>query len=73
GSAVAGAPAGVDGDSVGIVRAEGSGDDAIVEAARSALADGHVPVVVVTADRELRTRVEALGAEVRGPGWFREQ
>ncbi|MFJ6169576.1 NUDIX domain-containing protein [Curtobacterium sp. NPDC092190] len=60
-------------DSVGIVRAEGSGDDAIVEAARSALGDGHAPVVVVTADRELRTRVEALGAEVRGPGWFREQ
>jgi 8-oxo-dGTP pyrophosphatase MutT (NUDIX family) len=59
--------------SVGVVRAEGSGDDAIVEAVRTALADGRAPVVVVTADRELRTRVEALGAEVRGPGWFREQ
>lgn len=62
-----------DSASVEVVRAEGSGDDAIVEAARSALDDGHAPVVVVTADRELRTRVEALGAEVRGPGWFREQ
>ena len=58
---------------VGVVRAEGSGDDAIVEAARAALGTGDAPVVVVTADRELRTRVEALGAEVRGPGWFRER
>jgi len=66
--AAAGAPAAVD-----VVRAQGSGDDAIVEAARAALASGGAPVVVVTADRELRTRVEALGAEVRGPGWFREQ
>lgn len=58
---------------VGVVRAEGSGDDAIVEAARAALGTGDAPVVVVTADRELRTRVEALGAEVRGPGWFRDR
>ncbi|PZF56474.1 NTP pyrophosphohydrolase [Curtobacterium sp. MCSS17_008] len=58
---------------VEVVRAEGSGDDAIVAAARAALGSGDGPVVVVTADRELRTRVQALGAEVRGPGWFREQ
>ncbi len=57
---------------VGVVRAEGSGDDAVVEAARAAVAAGGAPVVVVTADRELRERVGALGAAVRGPGWFRE-
>ncbi|MDM7891474.1 NUDIX domain-containing protein [Curtobacterium caseinilyticum] len=65
------APVGAGG--VRVLRADGSGDDAIVEAARAALGAGGAPVVVVTADRELRTRVEALGAEVRGPGWFREQ
>jgi rRNA-processing protein FCF1 len=55
------------------VRAPGSGDDAIVDAARAAVDAGHAPVVVVTADRELRARVEALGATVRGPGWLRDQ
>jgi 8-oxo-dGTP diphosphatase len=58
---------------VGVVRAEGSGDDAIVDAARLALAAGDAPVVVVTADRELRGRVETLGAEVRGPSWLRDR
>jgi len=58
---------------VEVVRAEGSGDDAIVAAAGAAVDAGDAPVVVVTADRGLRSRVEALGAEVRGPGWFREQ
>jgi len=57
---------------VDVVRAPGSGDDAIVGAARDALAAGDAPVVVVTADRELRARVEALGAGVRGPAWLRE-
>jgi len=58
---------------VSVVRAPGSGDDAIVEAARAAVDAGHTPVVVVTADRELRARVEELGAAVHGPAWLRDQ
>nr|WP_217507995.1 NUDIX hydrolase [Curtobacterium albidum] len=61
------------GADVAVVRAEGSGDDAVVAATAAAVDAGDAPVVVVTADRELRERVGALGAEVRGPGWFREQ
>jgi hypothetical protein len=50
---------------VAVVSASGSGDDAIVDVVREA---GTVrPVVVVTADRGLRARVLALGAEVLGP------
>ena len=51
---------------VRLERAPRSGDDAIV-----AVVAAEAParrVVVVTADRELRNRVTALGAEVRGPG-----
>lgn len=59
--------------SLDVVRAPGSGDDAIVEAARAAMDAGHAPVVVVTADRELRARVEEFGAETRGPAWLRDQ
>ncbi|GAA2755966.1 NTP pyrophosphohydrolase [Actinopolymorpha rutila] len=51
---------------VRVVPARGSGDDAIVDLVRSA-GPGPRRVVVVTADRELRTRVRALGAEVVGP------
>jgi hypothetical protein len=50
---------------VRVERAPGSGDDAIVAVAAAAVPDRRV--VVVTADRELRTRVTELGAEVRGP------
>ncbi len=56
-----------------VVAAPGSGDDAIVDAARAAVEAGDGPVVVVTADRELRARVEALGAVVHGPSWLRDQ
>ncbi len=48
---------------VRVEAAAGSGDDRIVELA--AAANG--PCVVVTADRELRRRVGALGAESVGP------
>ncbi|MET8151764.1 hypothetical protein ACIBSW_08645 [Actinoplanes sp. NPDC049668] len=51
---------------VRLERATGSGDDAIVE-----LVAREGPgrrLIVVTADRGLRERVTALGAEVRGPG-----
>jgi hypothetical protein len=50
---------------VRLVRADASGDDAIVAVIA---ADGPGRrCVVVTADRELRARVAALGAETRGP------
>jgi len=50
---------------VRIERAAGSGDDAIVDLVRAGPAGRRT--VVVTADRGLRQRVLALGAEVRGP------
>ncbi|MGN8050526.1 NUDIX domain-containing protein [Curtobacterium sp. 22159] len=61
------------GEVVGVVRAPGSGDDAIVDAARAAVGAGDGPVVVVTADRGLRERVEALGAVPHGPAWLRDR
>ena len=51
-------------DGVRLERAPGSGDDAIVAVVRAAAGRR---VVVVTADRALRRRVTALGAEVIGP------
>jgi hypothetical protein len=51
---------------VRLERAPASGDDTIVDVVRSAAADGR-RVVVVTADRELRRRIGALGAEAIGP------
>ncbi|PZE76696.1 NUDIX hydrolase [Curtobacterium sp. MCBD17_019] len=56
---------------VEVVRATGAGDDAIVESVHRAIARAAGPVVVVTADRGLRARVEALGASVTGPSWLR--
>src|SRR5688500_917061 len=52
-------------EGVRVVRAAGSGDDAIVALVATEVADRRV--VVVTADRGLRERVTGLGAEVRGP------
>jgi hypothetical protein len=52
-------------ENVRVVAAAGSGDDAIVEVVRTEGADR--PCVVVTADRQLRSRVTALGALVLGP------
>jgi len=52
-------------EGVRVVRAAGSGDDAIVALVAAEVADRRV--VVVTADRGLRERVTGLGAEVRGP------
>jgi hypothetical protein len=51
-----------------IVRAPGSGDDAIV--AVTAESDTPEHTLVVTADRGLRARVEALGARTAGPRWL---
>ena len=51
---------------VRVVRASGSGDDAIVAMVRELPGRR----VVVTADRELRGRSVAAGATVLGPGWL---
>jgi hypothetical protein len=69
GKARAGVAAG-DADGVTVVHATGSGDDTLVDVARSAGGPG---VVLVTADRALRRRVEELGADVVGPSWLLER
>jgi hypothetical protein len=51
---------------VRVVRARGSGDDAIVAVVRELPGRR----VVVTADRELRDRSAAAGATVLSPGWL---
>jgi len=51
---------------VRVVLAAGSGDDAIVALVRELPGRR----AVVTADRELRRRCEAAGAEVFGPSWL---
>ena len=51
---------------VRVVQARGSGDDTIVAVVRELPGRR----VVVTADRELRERCLAAGAEVLGPGWL---
>ena len=53
------------GGGVRVERATGSGDDKITDLVREAAAGRRT--IVVTADRGLRQRVLALGAEVRGP------
>ncbi|GAA3719864.1 NUDIX domain-containing protein [Nonomuraea antimicrobica] len=54
-----------------VVAATGSGDDAIVDVVRRA--KPWERVLVVTADRGLRERVHALGAETVGPKWLLSQ
>jgi hypothetical protein len=54
-------------EGVTVEHATGSGDDMLVAIAGEAA--GH-KVILVTADRELRRRAEALGAEVVGPHWL---
>ncbi|WP_242606825.1 hypothetical protein [Protofrankia symbiont of Coriaria ruscifolia] len=53
-----------------VVHAPGSGDDAVVEAAIEAVRRQRGAVLVITADRELRGRVHAVGAATAGPGWL---
>lgn len=70
GAARAGVEAGTHGV-LTVIHAHGSGDDEIVGVVASALEqDPHASVTVVTSDRELRRRVEALGARAHGPGWL---
>lgn len=58
------ARAAVDPGGVTVVRADGSGDDAVAGLAEAG------DLLVVTADRGLRGRLPA-GAPVAGPGWLR--
>jgi len=55
-------------EGVQVVRATGSGDDALAGYAARRAADG-TPLLVVTADRGLCARLPA-GAQVTGPGWL---
>lgn len=68
GAARRGAEEGTD-DGVTVVHAQAGGDDRLV--AEAAGSPDHV--TLVSADRELRRRVEALGADVVGPGWLLER
>jgi hypothetical protein len=55
-------------DGVDVVRATGSGDDALARFVAERAADGP-PLLVVTADRGLRDRLPE-GVAVAGPGWL---
>jgi hypothetical protein len=57
-------------DGVTVQHAVGSGDDMLVDIAGRA---SDQTVTLVTADRELRRRAEALGADVVGPSWLFER
>jgi hypothetical protein len=56
-------------DGVDVVHARRDGDDALAAVAEGA----SEPVLLVSADRALRTRVERLGARVVGPSWIWDQ
>jgi hypothetical protein len=62
-----GVPNGV-ADGITVIHAEGSGDDALVDVVARGASDE--AVTLVTADRELGRRAEALGAVVVGPSWL---
>jgi hypothetical protein len=70
-AAAAEGPSDADGPAGGfrVVHAPRDGDSAIVDEVRAQVSAGAQPVVV-TADRGLRLRVGAEGAEVRGPSWL---
>jgi hypothetical protein len=53
-------------DGVRVLHAPGSGDDQLIAVA----ADAAGQVTLVSADRALRRRAEALGARVASPGWL---
>ncbi|MBG6240236.1 8-oxo-dGTP pyrophosphatase MutT (NUDIX family) [Mycetocola sp. CAN_C7] len=61
------------GNRLEVVRADRDGDARIVaEVTRLSAAPG-ASLTVVTGDRELRARVEAVGAQTRGAGWLLDQ
>ena len=53
-------------EGVEVVHAPESGDDTLAAVVKAA----PEPVLLVSADRGLRTRVEHLGAQVVGPSWI---
>jgi hypothetical protein len=53
-------------DGVSVLHAPGSGDDTLIAVATDAAGQ----VTLVSADRALRQRAEALGARVASPGWL---
>jgi hypothetical protein len=55
---------------VTVQHAVGSGDDTLIDVVRRASGQ---KVTLVTADRDLRRRAEALGADVVGPNWLFER
>lgn len=57
-------------EGIDVVRADGEGDDTIVAEASRRVGEGEA-VLVITSDRELRARVEAIGARVESAGWLR--
>src|SRR5690606_24618858 len=61
------------GERFGVVRADTDGDSRIVHEVERLAGRPGASVTVVTSDRELRARVEALGAQTRGTGWLLEQ
>jgi hypothetical protein len=71
GQAKAGAPKGRDGH-LRTVHASRDGDSAIATEAGAARDRGD-DVIVVTADRALRQRVEILGCRTMSPGWLLDQ
>jgi hypothetical protein len=68
GRAREGVPDGVT-DGVAILHAAGSGDDTLIDVVSNV---SDQVITLVSADRELRRRAEALGANVVGPGWLLE-
>lgn len=52
-----------------VAHADGNGDDAIVAEVARQIATG-AKVEVVTADRQLRSRVEGTGGTSLGPKWL---
>jgi rRNA-processing protein FCF1 len=66
GKAREGVPDGVT-DGVTILHAAGSGDDTLIDVVSNV---SDQMVTLVSADRELRRRAEAVGANVVGPGWL---
>jgi rRNA-processing protein FCF1 len=53
-------------DRVTVVHAPGSGDETLI----AVIDDANGQVTLVSADRALRRRAEALGAVVTNPGWL---
>jgi rRNA-processing protein FCF1 len=54
---------------VTVLHAAASGDDMLIDVVSTTSDPG---LTLVTADRELRRRAEALGADVVGPRWLLE-